>query len=68
MPMTPFCRTATKKGTQDEEIIPVRVLGFDEWKGIEPDPSDPELIQHFFSEWTKARIKRFRSTTCAEEL
>lgn len=49
-----------EKGTQDEEIIPVRVLGFDEWKGIEPDPSDPELIQHFFSEWTKARIKKIQ--------
>lgn len=49
-----------EKGTQDEEIIPVRVLGFDEWKGIEPDPSDPELIQHFFPEWTKARIKKIQ--------
>lgn len=49
-----------EKGTQDEEIIPVRVLGFDQWKCIEPDPSDPELIQHFFSEWTKARIKKIQ--------
>lgn len=49
-----------EKGTQDEEIIPVRVLGFDAWKCIEPDPSDPELIQHFFSEWTKARIKKIQ--------